>query len=169
MVKRSGMLTEPRAREQGLVVQELEDETLVYDLERDRAHCLNQTAAFIWRQCDGKTSAREMAQALKQKIDKSADERLVWLALDQLSRKHLLTELVVLPPTVASMNRRELVRVLGISAAVALPVVASIVAPMPAQAATGCIGNGGSCAGNPNGCCPGCACDNQTNTCVGGC
>jgi len=138
------MLTKPRARAEGLVVQELEDETLVYDLERDRAHCLNETAAFIWRLCDGKTSSREMARALKQKIGKSADETLVWFALDQLSRKHLLTDSVVLPPTGASMNRRELVRVLGISAVVALPVVASIVAPKPAQAAT-CLGQGASC------------------------
>jgi coenzyme PQQ synthesis protein D (PqqD) len=161
-------LTKPRARKEGLVVQDLPDETLVYDLERDRAHCLNQTAAFVWRQCDGKMSPREIASALKQKTDTPVDEKLVWLALDQLGRNHLLTDLPVPPPKIASMNRRELVRVLGISAAVALPVVASIVAPVPAQAATGCASSGQSCA--TLGCCSGCVCSNSPDfLCTGSC
>lgn len=160
--------TKPRARKEGLVVQDLPDETLVYDLERDRAHCLNQTAVFVWRQCDGKMSPREIALALTQKTETRVDEKLVWLALDQLGRSHLLIDLPVPPPKIASMNRRELVRVLGISAAVALPVVASIVAPVPAQAATGCVSSGGSCASA--GCCPGCVCSGSPNfVCTGNC
>lgn len=164
---RANKVTKPRARQEGLIVQDLPDETLVYDLERDRAHCLNQTAALIWRQCDGQTTTREIARALTDKSKTPVHERLVWLALDQLGRNHLLIERAVPPPNFVAMNRRELMRALGMSAAVGLPVVASIVAPMPAQAATGCIGNGGNCAGNPSGCCQGCVC--EANTCIGGC
>ena len=47
----------PRMREQGLITDELPDEILVYDLDRHKAHCLNRTAALVWRQCDGKTSS----------------------------------------------------------------------------------------------------------------
>jgi hypothetical protein len=159
----------PRARKDGLIVQNLPDETLVYDLERDRAHCLNETAAFVWRHCDGQLSAKEIARALTNRIKHPVDEKLVWLALEQLKSNHLLADAPAPPPAFASLNRRDLVRALGLSAAIAIPVVASIVAPMPAQAATGCIGNGGNCAGNPSGCCSGCACDSETNTCVGGC
>ncbi len=39
----------PHGRKDGLVVKELGNETLVYDLERDEAHCLNQTAALVWK------------------------------------------------------------------------------------------------------------------------
>ena len=39
----------PRARTEGLVVTELPDELLVYDLERHRAHCLNPTAALVFK------------------------------------------------------------------------------------------------------------------------
>jgi hypothetical protein len=39
----------PRARRDELVVEELDDETLVYDLERHKARCLNHTAALVWR------------------------------------------------------------------------------------------------------------------------
>ncbi len=156
----------PRARKDGLIVQNLPDETLIYDLERDRAHCLNQSAAFVWRHCDGRSSAREIARAFRDKIKQPVDERLVWLAIDQLARNHLLKESPVLPPGVAGMNRREVVRALGLTAAVVIPVVASIVAPMPAQAATGCASTGQSCASV--GCCSGCVCDG-TFTCVGTC
>ncbi len=149
MIKRKS--PNPRARKDGLIVQNLPDETLVYDLERDRAHCLNQTAAFVWQHCDGQSSAKEIARALNQKIKQPVDKKLVWLAIDQLGRSHLLTETPALPPHVAGLNRREVMRALGLSAAVAIPLVASIVAPMPAQAAT-CKADGQSCT-SPLECC----------------
>src|SRR3954465_16044536 len=117
----------PRARKDRLVVQELGDETLVYDLDRDRAHCLNQTAGFVWRRCDGRATARDIAQALGKSVDGQVEETLVWLAIDQLARHHLLQEIPPPLKNFAGMNRRELVRALGLSAAVAVPVVASIV------------------------------------------
>src|SRR6266571_4556339 len=36
----------PLARKEGLVVKEVSGEVLLYDLDRDKAHCLNQTAAL---------------------------------------------------------------------------------------------------------------------------
>ena len=39
----------PRAHTDGLVIKELPNETLVYDLKTDEAHCLNQTAALVWK------------------------------------------------------------------------------------------------------------------------
>ena len=147
--------TKPLARKEGLVIQELPDEVLVYDLERDRAHCLNETAAFVWQRCDGRTSTVEIARSLGKKVNAPVDEKVVWFAIDQLGRNHLMTTPVP-PQLVAGMNRREMVRVLGIAAAVAGPVVASIVAPTPAQATT-CVGSGGSCAGGQI-CCAGLVC-----------
>ena len=51
----------PKARHNKLVIQELEDEVLVYDLERNQAHCLNRTAALIWEHCDGKQTVWGLA------------------------------------------------------------------------------------------------------------
>ena len=137
--------TKPRARKQGLVVQALPDETLVYDLDRDLAHCLNETASLVWRRCDGRTTTKEIARSLSKSLKQPVDEKIVWLALDQLDRNHLLSEESFIPKTVAGMNRREVVRALGITAAIAIPAVVSIVAPTPAQAATGCLQGGASC------------------------
>ena len=37
----------PRARQDELVVEELPDETLVYDLKRHKALCLNRTSVLV--------------------------------------------------------------------------------------------------------------------------
>jgi hypothetical protein len=159
MMKQARNQTKPLARKEGLVIQELPDEVLVYDLDRDRAHCLNQTAAFVWQRCDGRTSTGEIARSLGQKVNASVDEKVVWFAIDQLGRNHLMASLPVPPQSVAGLNRREMVRALGLAAAVAVPVVASIVAPTPAQATT-CVGAGGSCAISTD-CCAGLACNSN--------
>ena len=56
----------PRARQDELIVEELQDETLVYDLERHKARCLNPAAALVWRHCDGQTSVAEVAALLEE-------------------------------------------------------------------------------------------------------
>jgi len=144
----------PRARREGLVIQELPDEVLVYDRERDKAHCLNQTAALVWGYCDGKTTVSTMARSLERDLNtNNVDEKIVWYALDQLSKDHLLEESVVPPTLLGGMTRRQMVHVLGVAAVIAIPLVTSIVAPTPAQAAT-CLANGAPCTGSQQ-CCSG--------------
>lgn len=126
-----------QARREGLVTRELENETLVYDLTRNRAHCLNETAALVWKNCDGHTTLPQMTEFLGKELDVSVDERLVLFALDKLGKAHLLEERITLPPEGGRMSRREAVRRLGMGAALAaLPVVMSIVAPTAVSAAT---------------------------------
>jgi Coenzyme PQQ synthesis protein D (PqqD) len=143
----------PIARKQGLVIQELPDEVLVYDLERDRAHCLNETAAFVWQRCDGRTSTAQIARTLGNQFNCEVDEQVVWLALDQLGRNHLLQRQLNSPPTVKGISRRALVRTLGIATVVAVPLVTSILTPT-AQAATSCLGAGAVCSDGVQ-CCSG--------------
>src|SRR5580765_5846236 len=80
----------PCARKTGLVIQDMPDEVLVYDLDTNKAHCLNKSAAFVWRSCDGKTSVSDIARLFEvQSGDKVSDD-FVWLALDQLNENALL-------------------------------------------------------------------------------
>jgi hypothetical protein len=153
----------PIARKQGLVIQELPDEVLVYDLDRDRAHCLNQTAAFVWQRCNGRNTTAQIANTLGQEFDCTVDEKVIWLALDQLGRNHLLDRQPI-PPALMGMNRRAMVKALGLAAAIAVPLVSSIVAPTPAQAAT-CLANGQLCSTNTQ-CCSGFCC---SGTCAANC
>jgi len=137
----------PQARIDGLVIRELDDETLVYDTERDKAHCLNRTAALVWEQCDGKTTAREAARSLRSEFSVPVDEDIVWLAVKQLERFHLIEPGLKSP----SVSRRDLVLKYA-PAALALPVIMSITAPTPAGIAS-CANLGQSCVSRP--CCPG--------------
>ena len=144
----------PKARTDNLVIRELDDETLVYDMVRDEAHCLNHTAALVWKQCDGKTTATQAARSLGRELSTTVDADLVWLAVKQLRTFHLVDGARKILP----VTRRDLVLKYA-PVALALPVIISISTPPAAQAAS-CGGLGASCSspGDPP-CCPGCSCD----------
>ena len=129
----------PKARTEGLIINDSTDELLVYDLKRDQAHCLNPTAAAIWKLCDGQSTAAQIARRLGNQRsevgDQTLTEQLVWLGLEQLGRDHLLEERMRWPAAIPRMSRREAMR-LGLGAAIAVPIIASISAPLPAQAGT---------------------------------
>ena len=131
----------PRARQDELVVEEVQDETLVYDLKRHKAHCLNPTSALVWRRCNGRTTMAEVAALLEREFRIPADEAVVWMALDRLGRAHLLKEQVTLPADRARYSRREVLRTLRRVAGISLllPVVESIASPLAAAQASGCV------------------------------
>lgn len=155
----------PRARFEGLVITDLDEEILVYDRDRDKAHCLNQTAALVWKYSNGERSVAEIAAAMEKKLGSPVDERIVWFALGQLENDHLLRDGVKMPRALAGITRREFVLQMGKAALViSVPVVISLTAPQSALAVS-CIPNGQPCvppAGPTNGpsasvgCCSGC-------------
>src|SRR5215475_2245933 len=122
----------PLARTDEVVVSELPDEILIYDKRRDKAHCLNSAAGMVWKLCDGRTSVGKMAERMSRELGTPVDEQIIWMALEELGRSHLLEERVKAPA--ATISRRELARRIGLAAAIALPVVTSMLVP-PAAAA----------------------------------
>jgi len=44
-----------------VAVEELLDESVIYDLKTNKAHSLNRTATLVWRHCDGHTTVTQMA------------------------------------------------------------------------------------------------------------
>lgn len=149
----------PQARRDGLVVRDLPDEVLVYDLEDNKAHCLNQTAAAVWRHCDGETTVSEMSFRLAREFSTPVDEDVVWLALETLSKSSLLEEPVVRPTP--GLARRDVVRRAGLAVSVlAVPAVFSVLAPTASAAVCGQLCGGGTiCTGTCVTCAP-------NNTCV---
>lgn len=127
----------PTARTNGLVVQEVPQEVLVYDLESDKAHCLNQTAAMVWKACDGKTSVSEIAGIIGAQTGNAVSDDLVWLAIDQLNEHRLLeTEI---RSRFAGESRRQVLKKIGMASMVALPIIASLAAPTSILASTSCL------------------------------
>ena len=152
----------PLARTNGLVVQDVPNEVLVFDMETNEAHCLNETAAMVWKYCDGKTSVAQIAQILGENRDSSVNDDLVWLAIDQLNEHKLLEK--EFETKFAGRSRREVLRKIGLASMVALPIIASMAAPRSVLAQTSCTcqGNGnctnGSMPGCPTGRCSGNVC-----------
>src|SRR6266404_4693507 len=130
----------PKARRSQLVIRELASETLVYDESNHQAHCLNQTAAFVWKHCDGRRSISTVARLMEKKMNAAVSEQTVRFAIKQLEQSSLLEASQSGPARLPQTSRRELMRTLGVSA-VALPIVASVVAPSAASAAS-CVAVG---------------------------
>jgi coenzyme PQQ synthesis protein D (PqqD) len=143
----------PPARSKGLIVKHFYDETLVYDTDRDKAHCLNRTAALVWKYCDGRADAAAIARRVQADVQTPIAESVVWYALSQLDRYHLLQERVSLPAEFSQMSRREFIQKLKIATAIAVPLIISVTAPTAAQAAT-CKAAGQLCTTNVE-CCSG--------------
>ena len=157
----------PLARKEGLVIKEVDDEVLIYDLARDHAHCLNASAARIWHLCDGTKSVDQLAITLARDSGAKPDATLILLGLHDLQRNHLLENGNSADQfVVQGMTRREAVRRIGIGISVVLPLVISISAPTAVQAAVSCSARckpcssgaeccSGVCIDTPSGCNPG--------------
>lgn len=128
----------PKARKDGLVVQELDGEILIYDLETNRAFCLNQTSALIWQNCDGTKTVSEISAFLANELNNPANEDLIWLALDQLKKENLIENSSELETKFEGVSRRDVIRKIGLGSMVALPLIASLVAPHAIYAQTAC-------------------------------
>jgi len=150
----------PTKREDGLIVVTVDDEVLVYDLDRHQAHCLNCAAAFVWRHCDGQTSVDQLAEAVRRELNGEIGDQFVWYALRRLRGSRLLTDSRDEPFREAPWTRRDLVRRLAAAgiAATVLPTVMSVVVPTTLYAQGSCLPAGSLC--NPPNipCCPGLRC-----------
>jgi len=150
----------PRARRAGLLIQATDDEVLVYDTEGHKAHCLNRTAALVWERCDGQATIADLARQLARELRSPVAPAAVWLAVEQLGKAHLLTDA---PRPPAGLSRRDVLKRLGVAAAVALPLVTTIRTPAAAQGAS-CLSEGEACISTSQ-CCPPLICAPGPGTC----
>jgi hypothetical protein len=156
----------PRARTKELIVREMSDEVIVYDTEKEKAHCLNQTSAFVWKHCDGKHSIEQVTRLLARELGTNVSSEVVWLAIEQLEKRMLLEESLERASGMARMTRRELGRKLGIAAAIiALPLITSIKAPTAMTAASVCIPAGSFGCVTDGDCCVPARCNTGTGQC----
>lgn len=117
----------PKARKD-IIVQDLKGEVLVYDLETDRAHCLNETAGKVFNACDGMQTLDDLKRRHR------LTDEIIFLALDSLKKENLLDETTKYVSPFAGVSRREAVRKVGLASLIALPVISSLLAPTAAAA-----------------------------------
>jgi hypothetical protein len=126
----------PAARQDRLLVEEVGEELVVYDQQRQQAHRLNQTAAAVWRHCDGRRTVADLAAVLRRQVNAVADEDMVCVALDRLEAAHLLRGPLQRSAAEARLSRRQMVRKVGLLGALTalMPLVVTLTVPTPAQA-----------------------------------
>jgi hypothetical protein len=127
----------PRARNQNIVIQELEAEILIYDLEINRAFCLNPTAAIVWKHCLGKSTFAGVIDDFNENFNQKITEDFVWLTLDHLKQNNLLERAEEFEINFGGLSRREVIRKVGLGSMVALPLISSIIAPQSINAQSG--------------------------------
>jgi hypothetical protein len=172
----SAKMTMPQARSEELVVEELEDEVLVYDSTNKRAHCLGATAARVWRACDGKSDVDALAETL------DLDSEEVRQALKELEASQMLEDhgLKIVDGSSnggstngSGLTRRQFTKIGAATAAT--PLIYSIAVNTPMAAATplpffcelfttGDCGAASGC-GSIAGCCCCCAGGGACKTC----
>jgi hypothetical protein len=140
----------PLARRRGIVVQDIGDEVLVYDLDSHNTFCLNETSGAVYMACDGFTSFEELRRRKRGFTDD-----LINLALVQLDEQGLLEKRDESLAPLAGMSRRDAVRKVAMASALALPLIMSVAAPTALHAASVCglpCSGPGTCTGT----CPTC-------------
>lgn len=177
----------PQSRQSNIVVQELENEILIYDLKTNKAYSLNETSAMIWQLCDGQKTVTEISQSLAGKLKQPITEDVIWLALDQFKRDNLLENNDQFEIDFNGLSRRQVMKKIGLASMMMIPLISSVIAPTAATAASGgfaltaaCTSNsqcrsnnciacsGSSCAGSSTCCAPGNA-GNAPGTVVNSC
>ena len=133
----------PVARTANILITEVDNEVMIYDRERDDCHCLNPIATKVYYYADGRNTVDDIATFLEQELELSEDvdiRGLVWLALEELEKCHLLKEYIRKPlPNVLEMSRRKVLgkttKLAGAAAIGTLfPMIQSVIAPKPASA-----------------------------------
>ncbi len=129
------MNIKPIARNNDLVIQETGDELLIYDLKTNKAYCLNETSALIWKLCDGNHSAKDISDEMSRKFKTLIYEDFVYIGLDQLGKDGLLEGDD--ENYFGGLSRREVIRKVGFGAVTTLPIISTVVAPQASRAQSG--------------------------------
>jgi hypothetical protein len=146
----------PKAREDNLLATSVGDETVIYDQLTNEASCLNTVTATVWAACDGENTLSDLLDIVRQAGFQDASEDLVILAINELAEARFLQE----TPQASSSkkrdkSRRDVLRTLGKSAAIAIPVISTIsiqpavagLSPIPCSPNGSPCGIGGTCVG----------------------
>lgn len=135
------MSKKPKSRQSNLVIKDLGKELLTYDLNNNQACCLNHTAKLVFNLCNGKRTVEEIRDLLSTELKSDFPEELIWLTLDQLKKFNLIEKKETLEIDFKGLSRRQVIKKIGLTTALAFPVISSLVAPSAAHAQSGCALN----------------------------
>ena len=151
----------PRVRP-GLLRHRLDGQVLIYDAREDRVHLLDPTTGHVFELLEQGGRTREgIVAELGTLTETMESDSLLQLSLDELRKADLLEDAATQMPALSEINRRDLLRKVGLAGAAALlvPAIATLTAT-PAYAQVSCAAQDHPCfldaSGTP--CCAGLTC-----------
>jgi len=128
----------PVARNEDLLVEEIHDETVVFDTRSREAHCLSPLAAVVFAHCDGETSKDELVALAAEKLGEPVDVERVEDALAQLEERSLLAS----ADQQDGLSRRQVIKRSAVAGGVvaSAPLITSVFPPTAAAAQTATCG-----------------------------
>ena len=102
-------------------------------MKRNKAYCLNESSAAVWNECDGKNTIEQITRNIGNKFRVKISRDFVMLALEDLYGECLLEEGFEFSFD-SEINRREMIKKAGLTAAISLPIITAIVSPLAAHA-----------------------------------
>src|SRR5687768_9681297 len=149
----------PRVRA-GLLRHQLDGQVLIYDARDDRVHLLDTTTGHVFELLEEGGRGREgIVAELATRMNAVESDSLLQLSLEELRKADLLDDVSGPVAPLSEINRRDLLRKVGMAGAAALliPAIATLTATSAyAQASCAPITHFCEPGGVP--CCPGLAC-----------
>jgi hypothetical protein len=141
----------PASRSDGLLVERVGAETVVYDSDSREAHCLSPLAAAVFAACDGRTTIAQLSISVGERLGEDVTTDQVRDALAQLDACDLMESRA---PREAGSTRREMIKKTAVTggAVASVPLIMSVAAPIAHAAQTASCGTPG--ASNSVLCCP---------------
>lgn len=124
----------PIALKNNVLVQESGKELLLYDTQRDKAFCLNETSRMIWDLCNGENTVEDIRHQISNQLKTQIPEEFVRLALYNLKQEKLLINFQEIRISFNGLNRREIIRKIGLTTVAALPLISTIFIPAAVSA-----------------------------------
>lgn len=119
----------PQTKDKGIVLQKLGNELLIYKLSDNQGFSLNQTLTQVYEACALGMTVEQLEK------ENGFTKDLIYLSIDELKREELIEANT--HNHFAGLNRREVIKKVGLSTMLALPVLLSVTAPKASQAASG--------------------------------
>ena len=116
----------PMARRDGLTVKQMGEEAVVFDAASGNVHHLNKIAEVVWRSCDGRTDPAGLARIVSRVSNVEDAAPAVELALEQLSRRGLLSTNVERADEARRRDRRVVLK--NLAKAMCIPLVMTVTA-----------------------------------------
>jgi hypothetical protein len=80
----------PIARTHDLVIERDGVDLFIHDLQREKYILLNPVSAFVWKKCDGKRNAEDIAHELETEIGTKVSTSLISSTVEKLFSESLL-------------------------------------------------------------------------------